>query len=407
MKKINKKYTNTLKLAGKPISELVSEYKSFLFDDYLPFIDQYVFDHEFGGFKCNTSYSGRNISTDKRTWYDARGVWVYSYLYVNLDKDIRYRHNAEKTVALLLKVNEEVGKLWPWAYDQKGKPLSEKKPDIYGNLFVAEALAMYSQAVKDEKYWEKSKDILINCMKRYEETEYTYELQYSPDPSFQDAPIVLGHWMIILRVCTGLLKIKEDHVIQNISDKCIDALIEKHQVPPHNLMLEVLNRDMQPVKGAMSQFVYIGHAIESLWMLMDEARRRKDTHLFDVSAERFKKHVEVAWDDVYGGVFHCLNDIEANAWDLNKVLWAQHEVLIGLLILIDHKKDAWAIEFYDEMYNYVVSNFVQKERFLKPWKIGGNRHIFKKGEGERIENYHHPRSLMMGLGYLNNLLIKN
>src|SRR5699024_2355659 len=321
------------KLAGKPISELVSEYKSFLFDDYLPFIDQYVFDHEFGGFKCNTSYSGRNISTDKRTWYDARGVWVYSYLYVNLDKDIRYRHNAEKTVALLLKVNEEMDKLWPWAYDQKGKPLSEKKPDIYGNLFVAEALAMYSQAVKDEKYWEKSKDILINCMKRYEETEYTYELQYSPDPSFQDAPIVLGHWMIILRVCTGLLKIKEDHVIQNISDKCIDALIEKHQVPPHNLMLEVLNRDMQPVKGAMSQFVYIGHAIESLWMLMDEAKRREDAQLFNISAERFKKHVEVAWDDVYGGVFHCLDNIEANAWDLNKVLWAQHEVLIGLLIL--------------------------------------------------------------------------
>lgn len=407
MEKVNPKHKNVLNLAGKSIPDLIAEYKEFLFDDYLPFIDEFIFDHEYGGFKCNTSYFGRNISTRKRTWYDARGVWVYSYLYVNLYQDVHYRHMAEKTVSLLLKVNEDPNKLWPWAYNQKGEPLSEREPDIYGNLFVAEALSMYSQAVENEKYWEKSKDILINCMKLYEEPDYTYALQYSPDPSFQNASIVLGHWMIILRVCTGLLKTKEDQTIQDISNRCIDALIEKHQLPPHDLMLEVLGRDMQPVKGTMSQFVYIGHAIESLWMLMDEAKRREDAQLFNISAERFKKHVEVAWDDVYDGVFHCLDNIEANKWDLNKVLWAQHEVLIGLLILIDHKKDAWAIEFYDKMYNYVTANFVQKDIPFKPWKIGGNRHIYMKEEGERIENYHHPRSLMMGLGYLNNLLIKN
>src|SRR5699024_12658680 len=120
MNKINKQYSISIDLAAKYLYQSVSEYKTFLFDDYLPFIEQYVFDHEFGGFKCNTPYSGRNISTDKRTWYDARGVWVYSYLYVNLDKDIRYSHNVEKTVELLLNIINEENKLWLCFYVLKG-----------------------------------------------------------------------------------------------------------------------------------------------------------------------------------------------------------------------------------------------------------------------------------------------
>src|SRR5690606_36792659 len=120
------------------------------------------------------------------------------------------------------------------------------------------------------------------------------------------------------------------------------------------LMNEVLNRDLTLGKGDGSQFVYIGHAIESLWMIMDEALRKKDDELFKLAAERFKFHVEVAWDDVYGGVFHGLDHVDQNSWHTDKVLWAQQEVLVGLMILIEHSDDQWAYNWYDKMYKYVI-----------------------------------------------------
>lgn len=407
MKNIDRRQELSLLLARKTIPDLIAVYEKLLYEDYLPFVEKYVYDSQNGGFKWNTTYSGQNLSTDKRTWYDARGAWVYAYLYAYMDKEEHFLDKATQTVSLLLKVNEDEKELWPWAYKEEGQPIADEEPDIYGNLFVAEALSMYSKAGGKPQYWEKAKNILLQCWKRYENPDYVYNLPYSPDPAFKKAPVVLGHWMIFLRVCTGLLKIKEDSRLKEIADQCIEALINKHQVEPHCLMLEVLGKDFKPIKGKMSEFVYIGHAIEALWMLMDEADRRGDEDLFDKAAKRFRRHVEVAWDDVFGGVFHCLNHIGNNEWDLNKVLWAQHETLVGLLILIEKKKDPWAIDFYTKMFDYLLGHFMQKDRPFRPWKIGGNRFLSEQEEGNRIENYHHPRGLMLGLYYLNKLKQRN
>lgn len=386
-------------LAGKSIQELLCEHEKFLFEDYLPFIELYVYDKSFGGFKCNSTYYGENLNTQKRTWYDARGVWVYSYLYHNISRKEEYLAMAGKTVDLLFSVNDEIEQLWPWAYKEDGSYLKGKEPDIYGNLFVAEALSMYSVASENEEYWEVSKEILVNCVQMYNETDYKYTLEYTPNPLFPKADVVLGHWMIMLRICTGLLRAKEDLEVKKIADQCVIALMESHYDPYSQLMLEILNKNMLPVTGDISQFVYIGHAIESLWMIMDEALRRNDQKLFETAATRFRRHIEVAWDDIYGGVFHCLDNIEINKWNLNKVLWAHHEVMIGLMILISERQDSWAMSFYAKMYRFVTEKFVQESIPYRPWKISGDRHIESTGVGTRIENYHHPRYLMLSIEF--------
>jgi mannose/cellobiose epimerase-like protein (N-acyl-D-glucosamine 2-epimerase family) len=201
--------------------------------------------------------------------------------------------------------------------------------------------------------------------------------------------------MIMLRLTTNLLRTKADREIEEINNRCIDALINKHFNQKFNLMNEVLKHDFSQVSDEIEQFVYIGHAIESLWMVMDEALRREDQKLFDLAAERFKFHVEVAWDDVYGGVFHCLDHVGRNKWLLDKILWAQHEVLIGLLMLIEYKEDDWAIRWFDKVYNYVIAKFPMQKHGLTLWQIGGNRTVDFDGKGDRIENFHHPRYLML------------
>ena len=77
-------------LAGKSLEEIREQYRYDLFDDFLAFLDKHVIDHEYGGFMCNTDRDGTNITQNKRGWYEGRGVWVYSFLYNNLDPDPKY-----------------------------------------------------------------------------------------------------------------------------------------------------------------------------------------------------------------------------------------------------------------------------------------------------------------------------
>lgn len=383
------------KIAGYTWDELLKQHCDYLFEDYLPFISQHVFDHEYGGFMCNTDRIGHNITTNKRTWYDGRGIWVYSFLYNHILSDPEYLKMAKKTIDLVLKVKDANSFFWPWSYSRVGEDLNESTPDIYGNLFVAEGLAEYSIACGDSSFWEKAKKILLQCVELYNSKDYTYKLEYSPIPSFTHAQRVLGHSMIMLRLSTNLLRIRPDSEIEDVANNCIDALMNSHYNPEFKLMNEVLNHDFTSVDADVSQFVYIGHAIESLWMVMDEALRREDEELFKLASERFKFHVEVAWDDVYGGVFHGLDNVDENKWLTDKVLWAQHEVLVGLMIIIEHSHDPWAYHWFNKVYSYAVETFPLKRYGYSLWNIGGDRKMTFKEEGVRVENFHHPRYLML------------
>ena len=43
-------------IAGFTPEDLLHQYRHFLFDDFLPFMDKFVIDHERGGFLCNCDH---------------------------------------------------------------------------------------------------------------------------------------------------------------------------------------------------------------------------------------------------------------------------------------------------------------------------------------------------------------
>ena len=75
----------------------------------------------------------------------------------------------------------------------------------------------------------------------------------------------------------------------------------------------------------------MGHAIETLWMVMAEAERRDDEILYSRSCALFRAHVDAAWDDECGGVYrgaHLRRNASARFLDDSdcKVKWAHDEV---------------------------------------------------------------------------------
>jgi hypothetical protein len=117
-------------------------------------------------------------------------------------------------------------------------------------------------------------------------------------------------------------------------------------------------------------------------------------------AQWFARHVEVAWDDVYGGVFRNLQNVERNVWLVDKVLWAQEEVLIGSLFIIERKGYEWAGEIFDKMYSYVREKYPLRRHGSPLWMYASDRRVSLEAflkMPKRVENFHHPRHLMLNL----------
>ena len=130
-------------------------------------------------------------------------------------------------------------------------------------------------------------------------------------------------------------------------------------------------------------------------MLLPEAMRRKDRALFDLVAERFRRHLEVAWDDVYGGLFRAMH--VHGAYTFDKVLWLQEEALVGSLILLEHAGLDWAGAWFRRVFDYVEESFALRQYGWPLYLYGGDRKVTYTEHVGRKEHYHHPRCAMRNL----------
>ena len=80
--------------------------------------------------------------------------------------------------------------------------------------------------------------------------------------------------------------------------------------------------------------------------------------------------------------------------------------MIGTLFLIEHTSAPWARDWFSRTWGYVQEKFPLKTHGSPIWMYGGNRKVeFEefKTRPKRVENYHHPRHLMLNLMALERL----
>jgi N-acylglucosamine 2-epimerase len=392
------------------LSAMRDQYRKDLFDDYLPFIERFVVDREYGGFHCTVRPNGDLVSPEKRAWFEGRGTWVFSFLYNNIAREQKYLDVAEKSVRLIERSQpKKPNEFWPKAIKRDGAPDGPPDTEVYGDMFIAEGLAEFSRATGEHKYWDQAREIVLKCVRRYDQPDYhptigqTYLGPGAPD--FPGARIE-GVWMVLIRTLSQMVAMKPDGELQAIVDRSIDALLNHHFNPRFKLVNELMNHDLSRPGNEYEQLVYAGHAIETLWMIMYEGRRRKDSALFDRAAGLFRRHCEVATDRVYGGLFRNLKNVDENAWTLDKTLFPQQEALIGSLCMVEETGDPWAQSFYGELDRYVRAKFPMRSLHSPLWQVAGNRQVDPTPEMTRAENYHQPRFLMLNLLAVERLLAR-
>ena len=402
-----KKPSPVRSLAGKSLRDLREEYRYWLFDDYLPFMDAHVIDHELGAFMCNADRDGTLLTTEKRSGFAGRGVWVYAHLYRTLDRSPKHLETARKALEFLLRGRPSDGSLWPPSFTKEGKPVGDTPKSVNTELYIAEGIAEYARAAKDESYRRMARDILFSCLRIYDTPGYLADSGkgfLGQDGPETNGVTLLDDFMLFLRLATQMLDEAPDPEIAAVAKRCTDSITNNFYNPDFGLLNEMLNQDLTHPPNDISQLVTFGNIFQALWHTLDDAVRTKNRPLFETTAARLRRHIEVAWDDVYGGVFGTLQHVDNNIWETAKINYVQAECLNGLLAVIEHTGDDWAREWFDRIYTYTLANFPLKKYGFPLWNVSADRKMSFVQHANRVENFHHPRHLMLNLAALDRII---
>ena len=337
------------RLAGMTLGELRSLYRKEL-DNELDFWNRSGLDREYGGFMCSMDHDGTILSTEKNVTYQGRGLWVYSFLYENFGKDPTHLETARKAKDFLFKYARQSDSTWPQMLDREGRITSPFKGQIYDGLYVALGLQEYSQATADSESWEVAVQSFLKCMKLYDQSSYGTELggpgQYPPGSRLQ------GVEMVIVDLLTRMLARHPDPRLKSIQGRTVEMLLQKFFNPEFELNNEILKHDYSHYTDThWRNHVELGYSIASYWGLLYEAVRRNDRGIFKTTAERLRRHLEVAWDDVYGGLGTSM-EVENGCVDYRKVAYVHQEAMIGILSVIEHLDENWARDWYSRIHRY-------------------------------------------------------
>ena len=205
----------------------------------------------------------------------------------------------------------------------------------------------------------------------------------------------LGSHMVAILILTQILSQVSDPKLEALADRIVDGILNRFWNPEYRLTNEALNHDYERPDDENEDFIYLGHAIETLWMVMPEAMRRRDKALFDLAAERFRRHLEVAWDDVYEGFFRARGD----PWQLH--------LRQGALVAGGgaHRRRhphgthdaAVAGGVVRRTYEYVQNRFHLGPLGYRTFTRGSDRKVTISPRSSRADIYHHPRHLMRNL----------
>ena len=415
-----------VRLAGMSLAELRESFRDQLFKELLPFWAKHGIDNEYGGIMCSLDYDGTRANTQKMLWFQGRAIWVYSFLYNHFGKNPQYLEVARKIKEFVVTHALQEDGWWAEELSREGKVLRPFSGDTEGMYFIVEGLQEYAVASGDDPSRELASTLLKKLFRYFNSPEFRYrgaDFQYLWDSKQAVRP--QGLWFLNLNIPTQMLIRWKDPEISVMTDHAVDAIMNKHYRSDIGLNTEMLYYDFSrpPEEERKVRF---GHSIEALWMVMDEADRRKDAALWRTCAERIHHHLDVGWDYVYGGLNQWINvDQPCYQWPVEtppgtnlelhfsgeyeymKTLWGLNEVMNATLKVFERTGAEWAARYFGMAHGVMEEKFSQKKRGYPAGRtLFADRRMTLQPHVGRQDNYHPLRQLMLNIQTLDRMIAR-
>ena len=341
------------------IANYTKIYLENLLNDVVPFWMKNSKDEKFGGYFTCLDTTGNVYDTDKFIWLQCRQVWCFSMLYNKVEKKQEWLDFAIHGAEFLIKHGRDAEGNWYFSLNQKGVPLTQPF-NIFSDCFAAMAFGQLYQATNKKEYGDIAVATFHNILRRQNDPKGKYSKAFPdtrPLKSFA-LPMILCN--LVLEIEHLLDPVLVESTIANGMDSVMNVFCQ----PESGLILENVNIDGSFSDSFEGRLVNPGHGLESMWFMMDLAKRSNDQKLIQKAVDTTISILEYSWDTKYGGIFYFM-DIKGHPpqqleWD-QKLWWVHIETIISLLKGYLLTRDIRCWQWFEKVHAYTWSHFPDAE----------------------------------------------
>ncbi|MBN1436088.1 MAG: AGE family epimerase/isomerase [Sedimentisphaerales bacterium] len=338
------------------ITELSQFYKSGLLEDTIPFWMQHNKDEEHGGFFNYLDQDGSVYGTDKPVWVLCRYTWLMSLLYNNVAKRNEWLEAAQWGINFIRKHCFDTDGRMFFLVDRQGRPLMKRRY-LFTETFGVIAMSEAGLASGNEELIDHAKSL------------YKLILRYYNDPSLLPAKInpatraAKGHSMpmILLATSQEIRKTGAEALYEQVIDNSLKEVCEHFMRYDEEALLESVGPNGERLDGPDGRSIVPGHAIETAWFMLREARNRNnDAALIEKACLIIDWSLKRGWDEEFGGILYY-TDVEGKPcvqYEHDMKLWWPHNETLYACLLAYHLtgQDKYA-QWYEKVHAYAFSHF--------------------------------------------------
>jgi N-acylglucosamine 2-epimerase len=341
------------------VADYKKSFRDNLLNSVVPFWTKNSEDKKYGGFFTCLTEKGEVYDTDKFMWLQGRHIWTLSMLYNQVEKNPEWLDMAIRGSQFLKAHGRDSEGNWYFSLTRDGKPISQPY-NIFSDCFVAMGFAQLYKATKNEEDKEIALTTFFNILERQKNPKGPYNKQFPGTRPLQSFSLP----MILCNLVLELEHILKPEIVNAITMQGLSSVMNVFYKPEFGLILENVGPDGSFADCFEGRLVNPGHAIESMWFVMDIATRSGDMATIMKAVDITIDTLEYGWDHKYGGIFYFL-DVKGHPpqqleWD-QKLWWVHIEAIVSLLKGYYHTGDERCWQWFEKVYTYTWQNFVDHE----------------------------------------------
>lgn len=380
----------------KYLSDWQENYRKDLQENIFPFWLKHGLDKENGGVYTCLDREGKIYDTTKSVWFQGRFAYVLALAYNQVEKKPEYLEASKSCIDFIEKYCFDSDGRMFFEITGDGKPL-RKRRYIFSESFAAIAFSEYAIASGDKSYGEKA-------FKLFQKMQHWLKTPGELAPKYTENLKAKGHsiTMIMLNMAAQIRKAFPHKSLDEQIKNSYNDIVRDFMKPEFKAVLETVGENGEFIDTQMGRLINPGHAIETGWFILEEARHLNWNSDYIQNAEKIIEwSMDWGWDKEFGGLLNfvdCKNyPAQDYAHDM-KFWWPHTEAIIAYLYLYL----ATGKEIYLEKHK-VVSDWTYKhfpddknpEWFGYLHRDGG---VSQPAKGNLFKGpFHIPRMMIKGI----------
>jgi N-acylglucosamine 2-epimerase len=387
--------------------DLLAIYRAELLERVVPFWLSHAIDWQNGGILTCISDEGQVLSTDKYMWSQLRAIWTFSALYNKIEPKQEWLDVARHIFDFAKKYGRDEQGQWVFCVSNEGRIL-QGATSIYADGFAIYGLTEFARATGDPEAIDLALATYENVQRRLARPG-SYNTEPYPLPEGVKAH---GISMIFAHVFDELGHFLDNkEIIQAAFIHAMEIMQVYRQRADRNLIYEFVNLDGSLINSPRGRAIVPGHAIESMWFMIHFFQKLGDGVHTEWAIDTIKRHVELGWDEEYGGLLLSVDAEGGEPWWKfadSKIWWPHTEALYALLLAYEISKKQWCLDWFEKVHNYAFSHYPVTPHGEWTQKLDRQGNKFTETVALPVKDpFHLPRALIFCIQVLQRLADKS